>query len=1012
MTVNNPPAPSAAQQKWPAPSAGAGGTDLSALWDRATPTLYRHNAFRITGMPVAASLREMKRQKARMEMAGSLGLAQTSQPCLPLDPPPTKDQADAASYRLQDPLSRLIDELLWFWPDADTDGEDPALAALQANRVNDALAIWVQQDKDPDAPSPIHNLAVLYHAMALDLELRCQQKGWTDDLKRRCDVYWQRALKRWNQLDCDEAFWKRVCDRVAELDDPRLTDQTVWALRAALPRVALQTSAALAQQAVDRGELDQARRHAAILKASGFGQGMLPEEMSAEILKSLKADVRQSSNEELRAAVITVPAAFELPQCEATRAAGKLAGFENCPLLQEPVAAALAYGFQSASEKVFWLVYDFGGGTFDAAVIQVRDGAIQVVNHAGDNYLGGKLIDWDLVTHRLVPQLEQQFQLPDFRVGNPRYRSAMAKLKLAAEQAKIQICRTDQPFNAWVENVCIDDAGQTVELDVTLTPADLAEVARPYVERSVNLCRKAIEDKGLATGDIEKVLMVGGTTLMPALRQQVSEQLGIELEFSIDPVTAVARGAAVFASTQKLDLPVNEEQVRGKFRFEVSQAYEPVGSDPNPPLGGRIAPPDNQDLAGYTLELVEAKSQWRSGKITLGPEGAFITELHAEPGRLCEYTLELTDPSGSEVSVVPDRVTYTMGMVMEHAPLIHSVGVAMANNEVDVFLQKGTPLPGEHRSIHRTARAVRSQQDAELIRIPVVEGEHFHRADRNRLIGELRIGAAQLRRDLPENTEVEITIRVDESRLVTTRAYVPLLDEEFESELKLEKKLVPVGELREQFTREQVRLRQAREKAQLTSEPAALAALQRIDGEQMVQQVAGLLASAESDPDAGPQCENRLLDLRAAIDEVEDAVELPELIREVNEHLASARQVVAASGQPDEQQRLQALDRDLQDALAAGDRDRIGRAGEQIFQLTLEVHTRQPEFWVAMFQQLHNEMGNMSDPLLAQQLMGRGQQALNAGNVDELRAVVVQLLGMLPSSRQAQLGGYGGTTVR
>lgn len=139
------------------------------------------------------------------------------------------------------------------------------------------------------------------------------------------------------------------------------------------------------------------------------GREMLPEELSAEVLKSLKADVRQSTGEELIAAVITVPAAFEVDQCDATRKAAELAGFTTSPLLQEPVAAALAYGFQSGSDNVFWMVYDFGGGTFDAAVIQVRDGVIQVVNHAGNNYLGGQRIDWDIVNKKLIPELTKQY---------------------------------------------------------------------------------------------------------------------------------------------------------------------------------------------------------------------------------------------------------------------------------------------------------------------------------------------------------------------------------------------------------------------------------------------------------------------------------------------------------------------------------------------------------------------------------------------------------------------------
>ncbi len=160
------------------------------------------------------------------------------------------------------------------------------------------------------------------------------------------------------------------------------------------------------------------------------GHKMLPEEMSAEILKSLKDDVQMMKGEDLKAAVITVPAAFELPQCEATRRAAKLAGLTISPLLQEPIAAALAYGFQSAANKVFWLVYDFGGGTFDAAVIQVRDGVLQVVNHAGHNYLGGKNIDWEIVDKLLIPRLTKEWKLTDFTRQNPKWRSAIAKAEV------------------------------------------------------------------------------------------------------------------------------------------------------------------------------------------------------------------------------------------------------------------------------------------------------------------------------------------------------------------------------------------------------------------------------------------------------------------------------------------------------------------------------------------------------------------------------------------------------
>jgi molecular chaperone DnaK len=141
-----------------------------------------------------------------------------------------------------------------------------------------------------------------------------------------------------------------------------------------------------------------------------------PEELSAEVLKALKNNIKNRFNEDISAAAITVPAAFEMPQCEATQRAARLAGINLCPLLQEPVAASLAYGFQGKDdEKEIWLVYDLGGGTFDTALMQMRDGIIQVLAHKGDNHLGGGLIDDAIVEQILIPELISQYKLTDFR---------------------------------------------------------------------------------------------------------------------------------------------------------------------------------------------------------------------------------------------------------------------------------------------------------------------------------------------------------------------------------------------------------------------------------------------------------------------------------------------------------------------------------------------------------------------------------------------------------------------
>ncbi len=275
---------------------------------------------------------------------------------------------------------------------------------------------------------------------------------------------------------------------------------------------------------------------------------MKPEDLSAEVLKSLKNDVKRRLDEDLNAAAITVPAAFEMPQCEATQRAAQLAGISLCPLLQEPVAASLTYGFQGKEdEKEIWLVYDFGGGTFDAALMQMRDGIIQVLAHKGDNHLGGGLIDDAIVEQILIPELISQYNLPIFKRNDSTWRTKFAKLKSLTEEIKIKLSSRES-INITIEDLGEDENGEEIYLEYELAGKDVARLSEPYIRRSVSMCRELLREKKLGKGDISKILLVGGPTFAPYLREQLSddkEGLGIALDLSQDPMTVVARGAAI-----------------------------------------------------------------------------------------------------------------------------------------------------------------------------------------------------------------------------------------------------------------------------------------------------------------------------------------------------------------------------------------------------------------------------------------------------------------------------------
>ncbi len=324
------------------------------------------------------------------------------------------------------------------------------------------------------------------------------------------------------------------------------------------------------------------KRHLGTNKEYTFarnGQRMRPEELSAEVFKSLRADAEQYTGELIRAAVITVPLDFDLSQIEATKRAAALAGFEQPLLLREPVAAALAYGLESKDHKASYLVYDFGGSTFNATVIQIRDGLIQVIGFGGDNQLGGRDIDRAIVEELFIPVLTKDHQLNDFSQNNAKWHGAIGQLTRQAEAAKMRLSFLEST-EVLIDFLCSDDRGEPVECGFELRRSELERLATPFIQRTINICKKTMEAARLSPHDIDKVVLVGGTMLFPVLREQLNYGLGLPLESNVDPLTVVARGAAVFAGSSSA----------GQQSLLVSGEHEPLFTTEIEPEAGAVEP--------------------------------------------------------------------------------------------------------------------------------------------------------------------------------------------------------------------------------------------------------------------------------------------------------------------------------------------------------------------------------------------------------------------------------------
>lgn len=263
----------------------------------------------------------------------------------------------------------------------------------------------------------------------------------------------------------------------------------------------------------------------------------MPEEISAMVLQKIKSDAEKRVGEPITQAVITVPAYFNDAQRQATKDAGKIAGLEVLRIINEPTAAALAYGLDKTNKDEKVLVFDLGGGTFDVSVLELGDGVFEVCSTAGDNHLGGD--DWD---QRIIDWLADKFQA-DNGIDLRKDKMAMQRLKEAAEKAKMELSSTTQT----TINLPFISAGEAgpLHLDYTLTRAEFERITKDLLDRCELPVEQALKDADLKTGDVDEVILVGGSTRMPAVQELVEKITGKKPNMSVNPDEVVAMGAAV-----------------------------------------------------------------------------------------------------------------------------------------------------------------------------------------------------------------------------------------------------------------------------------------------------------------------------------------------------------------------------------------------------------------------------------------------------------------------------------
>ncbi len=740
------------------------------------------------------------------------------------------------------------------------------------------------------------------------------------------------------------------------------------------------------------------------------GKSMTPEDLSSEVLRVLRQAAGLRFGTEPVAAVITVPAMFEFPQNEATANAAKLAGFTYSQLLQEPVAAAVAYGFQSASEKAYWLVYDYGGGTFDASIVSIRDGQLSVVKHAGDNYLGGADLDWLIAREIFAPQLKQSYSglsnLSFAANASDLDRGRMLVLKFYAEIIKKQLS-TAETATIFQENIFAGDGGNDVDLDITVTREQLERLAAPAVQRTVDIVNKLILESGIDKKFIDRFLLVGGSTFMPLVRQRTAA-LGIPIGMDIDPMTVVSRGAAIFSASQRIPSSSQPAVVVPVGTATVQLEHELVTRETSTAVGGKLQINGQAPKSGTTLSIRRSDGGWVSGAMSIDSKGLFFISVNILDKGQSVFQLTVRDEHNAIIPCVPDSFAITNGLTVAGAILPAGIGVGLADGRTGMLLPSGTPLPAS-AEVYKTQfikGLKKGNSNSEMIVIPIMSGDE--ELSVHNLCGtQIEIKGSDIQRDIPVGAHVEISISIDMSGIPKVSAYIPLLDEHFEPKQSMSLEHEPAAVMRGRKVAIEKQLEQVAEKASETDQDDISEQATELNESDELEKVNGLIQRAESgDKVAAGQARNMLTDLAKRASNLHSQIEWPTTVANFNEVRDRVRKLVVQSSDAVARKAVADLTNEGDKAISNKDAKMLAHVTEQISGIALQLMQNDPVFWISFLQHLAEMAHRFPDQAAARRLFAEGATAAQRRDKDSMQSVVFQLLKLLPPevAAEAQAG--------
>lgn len=744
------------------------------------------------------------------------------------------------------------------------------------------------------------------------------------------------------------------------------------------------------------------------IQLPGVGMTLTPEECSAEILKTLYGYLP----EEMRGdtgTVITVPAAFNQMQKDATMQAAQKAGLGKVALMQEPVAAVMSVMRRRKTDGMF-LIFDLGGGTLDLAIAESIGGRVSLLAHGGIQMCGGRDFDRALMDNIVKPWLHNNFDVPEDVATAQEYRSFMRLAAWAAEKAKIELSSREEAVISLSENEARtqDNSGDDLYLDIPLSRSQFDVLIEERVDAAINAARETLQKAGLNSMDLERIVFVGGPTNYKSLRDKVCFELGLPGSTEVNPMTAVAEGASIFA--ESIDWTKDDRSrkstrgsvvVLGKLDLNFNYIAR------TPDSKARIAVKLNSPLSTKAeYEIVSQDTGWTSGRMALA-QGASSTVALPDLGDNT-FKVMVYDEAGRSMSIPDNTIVITRTAVTVDAiPASHSIAVEVVGklggaSELDFLVKAGDTLPKKGRKIFKAAETLRAGSDKSL-NIKLWEGDIVEPVSDNRAIGVLKISGSDFDEGIiPAGADLECDYEITDSGNIILEVAVPCIGSVFQSD-------------RNFYSRQEGQIDFSQAKKQVMQ-----------DVEDTLERLNKMCRQVNEKPLR--EARDKLLEYQEKVDNNE--VQAEEL-QEINEQILESKRVMAKTGKSHQNEIRQAkLDEEvanyhdnLKRSLPADVRAKIERLIESAQQdidlnsndfdahfeaLQKEVVIQllqQDWFIIGLFKHLSSIALSDAPSFEAIALVHHGEKLLASSQVDldELRNVTLTLYKMLHQSSPEQL---------